>query len=693
MTIASNDRRKEYPGNGATTVFTGPRAYSASHVYVYSVVNATGVATRLTSGFTITGLGATNTTVTLDAATAAAMTNLKTLLILRVVPYEQDTDITNQGSYLPEVLEDAIDKLSQQIQQLAEMADRALRVSDTSTGVSPVDTTTAGRYVVTSLNPNGFTVTDVPPFADATLRTDLANLVLTTKGTNLVGFLSDAAGAVGRTVRSRLNEVISVKDFGAVGDGVSDDTVAINLALTAGTSKTVLFPPGTYKTSATLVIWSNTVILGYGANIVPIDAGTFPIYQALDDAVDLVGGAALGSKPILSNQDPAAGNSNITIMGLKWTGNVTGSPSMHGLHMNKITGLQILGCHTYECLSAIAVLNSTDLKILGNTVKGFRNGGIDTWAGCKRVVIANNHVDGVAPNSDGSNIGIFCTSEPTDGAVDANTYNADDYLIAHNLITNIENAGIWVGGGDPTHNRVNDIARRVHVVGNIIIEADGMGIILERSEDCVIEGNTIVRSGNHGIFTRKNITAGTAYCDRPIIRNNDFRTVGVVTADSKFIHMDDTTRDAMVYGNRGTGTGHTYGMYDRATNSGLMHYGNRFAAGSSGVLTILSVDDISVPDDYLVKIRGATTGGVAITLFDAAVQGAVWEVILRTASAGAVAAAYARFMVYGNTTLPSIVARETAGAVTYTLALSGTNVQATSNIATTTSVYTATRKA
>jgi Pectate lyase superfamily protein len=80
-----------------------------------------------------------------------------------------------------------------------------------------------------------------------------------------IGFLQAGAGAVNRTVLSKLREVqVSVKDYGAVGDGNADDTTAIKSAIAEVVSLnggTVYFPPGQYKITSTLAINSSDVKL------------------------------------------------------------------------------------------------------------------------------------------------------------------------------------------------------------------------------------------------------------------------------------------------------------------------------------------------------------------------------------------------------------------------------------------------
>jgi hypothetical protein len=66
-------------------------------------------------------------------------------------------------------------------------------------------------------------------------------------------FVQAGTGAVTRSVGSKLRDVVSVKDFGAVGDGVTDDTAAFLAAYTACIPNGSIFvPPGNYLLTAPL---------------------------------------------------------------------------------------------------------------------------------------------------------------------------------------------------------------------------------------------------------------------------------------------------------------------------------------------------------------------------------------------------------------------------------------------------------
>ena len=56
---------------------------------------------------------------------------------------------------------------------------------------------------------------------------------------------STPAGAVNRTIYEKLSDFVSIKDFGAVGDGTTNDTAAIQAAINSG-NLNILFPAGVY---------------------------------------------------------------------------------------------------------------------------------------------------------------------------------------------------------------------------------------------------------------------------------------------------------------------------------------------------------------------------------------------------------------------------------------------------------------
>jgi hypothetical protein len=73
----------------------------------------------------------------------------------------------------------------------------------------------------------------------------------TVNSSGAVTFLQAGTGAVSRSVQSRLRDTVHIKDFGAVCDGVTDDTVAlINAMAYAKTANKVLIISGTVSVSA-----------------------------------------------------------------------------------------------------------------------------------------------------------------------------------------------------------------------------------------------------------------------------------------------------------------------------------------------------------------------------------------------------------------------------------------------------------
>lgn len=96
------------------------------------------------------------------------------------------------------------------------------------------------------------------------------------EGAAMVGFKQAGAGAAARTVLNKLREVVSVKDFGAVGDGVTDDTAAIQATLNAFAGP-IFFPPGTYLVTSTLSFGLHGQVLvgeGVDSTVLRLQTGT-----------------------------------------------------------------------------------------------------------------------------------------------------------------------------------------------------------------------------------------------------------------------------------------------------------------------------------------------------------------------------------------------------------------------------------
>lgn len=115
-----------------------------------------------------------------------------------------------------------------------------------------------------TLSGNTITFSIAPPLNSSIEVMTNETGVINSGNATAITYTLTAAGAVQQTVQTKLEQYVSVKDFGAVGDGVTDDRVAIQAALNA--SKSVYFPAPSvsYYISDSVSPQSNTLIYGDG---------------------------------------------------------------------------------------------------------------------------------------------------------------------------------------------------------------------------------------------------------------------------------------------------------------------------------------------------------------------------------------------------------------------------------------------
>ena len=89
--------------------------------------------------------------------------------------------------------------------------------------------------------------------------------IVAATGTVDGGLFIDLTGISGQAKGLFPGSIVNVKQFGAVGDGVTDDTVAIQAALYIGGK--IYFPGGTYLHTGLSVASKGTVLRGDGATI------------------------------------------------------------------------------------------------------------------------------------------------------------------------------------------------------------------------------------------------------------------------------------------------------------------------------------------------------------------------------------------------------------------------------------------
>ena len=194
-------------------------------------------------GYHVTSAGETaGGSVIFDTAPAADIV----VALERRLPFERLSDFIEGGDFAASAINTELDYMVAGLQQVARDQSPMLRYDDSE---APGGTILPSR----ALRANkalGFDG-DGNPVA-VPLEGSMASPNFTTTGT----------GAVTRTIHDKLSEAVSVKDFGAVGDGLTNDTLAFQHALSA--HKAVFVPAGVYIINATLVLQEGQSLMGVG---------------------------------------------------------------------------------------------------------------------------------------------------------------------------------------------------------------------------------------------------------------------------------------------------------------------------------------------------------------------------------------------------------------------------------------------
>lgn len=336
MTISSTNRvAGPFTGNGTASTFGFTfKVFEAADLQVVRLTLSTGVETTLTltTDYTVSLNANQNTnpggSITL---TAGALSALYTLTITSDIANLQPTDLTNQGGFYPEVITDALDRSTIQIQQISDIGDRSLFIP-VSDGNSldlelPSASLRASKYL--TFNASGEPTVSTGSGTDTALRTDLADNSVALAGSSLVGFRQSNANSVATTVLTKLRESQSVKDYGAVGDGVTDDTTAFTTAWTANTPNPVFIPGGSYAITGTItgtfITLADVTIVGGTVNtITRIGANA-----TIPGTIDVTGTSTFTGNSSFGGTLTTTGN--VTVGGnLTTTGDIIGNETVTG---------------------------------------------------------------------------------------------------------------------------------------------------------------------------------------------------------------------------------------------------------------------------------------------------------------------------------------------------------------------------
>ena len=156
MTVQNQNVKNVYRGNGSTTVFLFTFAINESHpeyIHVY-ITNDGGKAVE-TTDFTC-DMETRTITYPKVSSSEPKLSATQRLTIYRLLPYEQNLNLVNQGPFFSEDVETQLDDLEMQIQQLSENLVRCFQIGIEAQDFDMTMELEPGKVICVNSEGNGF---------------------------------------------------------------------------------------------------------------------------------------------------------------------------------------------------------------------------------------------------------------------------------------------------------------------------------------------------------------------------------------------------------------------------------------------------------------------------------------------------------------------------------------------------------
>jgi parallel beta-helix repeat protein len=409
-------------------------------------------------------------------------------------------------------------------------------------------------------------------------------------------------------------EVANALDFGAVGDGTTDDTVAIQAAVNSG--KPVYFPSGTYLIAAPILLPDNAILQSdngvikasasfsgtgytYKAMITTAQTGTNTglIVRGLTIDGNSVSGIfgilafACNDLVIDGNliEDCAVGiadyGDSASLLNQRIVGN-TIHGGANGLQVSAVDGRNIVVSKNYvydHTSSGMAIQSSNEILIEENTCtnNGTTNGNGIFIKGCQSIRVIGNycHLNSYTAEA-GSAIGINMTGAFVNKNIsiigNVLSYSGDDGIDAY-CESGASNIDITIQGNVIVENKRSGInvstdggasVQRGYVITGNVIHTNGFhGVQLQDANYCTVTGNSIYDNstfnpGNYvGIY-------GEDLLNSTVTGNTIYQSAGVQNG----IIFDGTPVNNRVTDNTVSSTSIAYSLNNPANNNYIIDY-------------------------------------------------------------------------------------------------------------------------